>query len=44
MKNLSHWQFKPSSDRTEVIKKAPLVLQCGFDNAMCEIVPTIAEQ
>jgi hypothetical protein len=41
---LSQWRFKPSSDRTEETKDVRLVVQCGFDNAVCQIVPTIAEQ
>jgi hypothetical protein len=41
---LSQWRFKPSSDRTEGTKDVRLVVQCSFENTVCEIVPTIAEQ
>lgn len=41
---LSQWRFKPSSGRIEVTKDVRLVVRCGFDNAVCEIAPTTAEQ
>lgn len=41
---LSQWRFNPSSDRTELTKDVRLVVQCGFDNSVCRIVPTIAAQ
>lgn len=39
---LSQWRFQPSSDGIEVIRNVRLAVRCGFDNPMCEIVPTIA--
>jgi len=41
---LSHWRFNSSPDGSEATKDVRLVVRCGFDNAACEIVPTIAEQ
>lgn len=41
---LSQWRFKPSSDGAEVTKNVRLVVRCGFDTAVCEIVPTVAAQ
>ena len=41
---LSQWQFQPSPSGAEAVRHVQLVIRCGFDNAVCELVSTVAAQ
>jgi hypothetical protein len=41
---LSQWLFKASSEHAEVSRDIHLIVQCGFDNSLCEIVSTVPVQ
>jgi len=44
VQQLSQWRFQPSPDGTEVTRNVRLLVRCGFDKPLCEIVPLIAAQ
>jgi photosystem II stability/assembly factor-like uncharacterized protein len=41
---LSQWRFKPLTDSADRQKSLRLVVKCGFDNSVCEIVTMVANQ